>query len=452
VLTMTEAIDRLKGKCHEVLPEQLIEQTCADLDLRFRRRTLTPVVTTYLFLEQILHGNPAVGELQHLSKLEFTDSAYCQARGRLPVRYFRRLQRAVTGRCRRDDHLSTEELWHGHRVFLADGSSYSMADTPELQDLFGQPSGQALGCGFPTAHLLTLFDAQSGWLLKAIPAAWNTHDLSQVALLHPELQAGDVLVGDTAFCSYAHLALCRQRSLHGLFRGHQRTIFDFRPGRPHVPPGIHPKREHKGMPRSRWIKRLGKHDQLVEYFKPEKKPEWMSAVEYAQLPASLVVRELRVTVRIPGRRTKEIYLVTTLVNRRYSARALARLFGQRWQVETNLRHLKQTLKLDVLRCTTVPGIVKELEIFVLAYNLVRRVMREASRRQKVLPDRISFVDALRWLRHALPGEELRHLKVNPDRPHRVEPRVRKRRPKQFPLMKKPRAVLRKLLLQQNDAA
>jgi Transposase DDE domain len=179
----------------------------------------------------------------------------------------------------------------------------------------------------------------------------------------------------------------------------------------------------------------------------------MSEAEYAKLPASIVVRELRVKVRIPGRRTREITLVTTLVNgRRYSARALARLFGQRWQVETNLRHLKQTLEMDVLRCTTVPGIIEELQIFVLAYNLVRRVMRQAGRQQKVLPDRISFVDALRWLRHALPGEELRRLTVNPNRPERVEPRVRKRRPKKFSLMKKPRAVLRKLLLQQNDAA
>jgi Transposase DDE domain len=264
MLTMTEALVRLKANCAEVLPERLIEQTCVNLELQFRRRTLTPVVTTYLFLQQVLNGNPAVGELRHLSKLEFTAAAYCQARNRLPVRFFQRLQRAVTGRCRRDDHLSPDELWHGHRVFLADGSSFSMPDKPELQDLFGQPSGQAVGCGFPTAHLLTLFDAHSGWLLKAIPAAWNTHDLSQVALLHPELQAGDVLVGDTAFCSYAHLAWCKQRHLHGLFRGHQRTIFDFQPGRPHVPPGIHPKKEHKGMPRSRWIKRLGKHDQVVE--------------------------------------------------------------------------------------------------------------------------------------------------------------------------------------------
>src|ERR1700684_3236549 len=113
MLTMTQAIQRLKANCAEVLPERLIEQVCCNLELQFRRRTLTPVVTTYLFLQQILNGNKPVGLLRHLSKLEFTESAYCQARGRLPVRYFHRLQRAVTGRIRREDQLSGDALWHG---------------------------------------------------------------------------------------------------------------------------------------------------------------------------------------------------------------------------------------------------------------------------------------------------------------------------------------------------
>jgi hypothetical protein len=65
----------------------------------------------------------------------------------------------------------------------------------------------------------------------------------------------------------------------------------------------------------------------------------------------------------------------------------------------------------------------------------------------VEPDRISFADALRWLRHAEPGEALPRLKVNPDRPGWLEPRARKRRPKQYDLLNKPRAVLRRKLLQ-----
>jgi hypothetical protein len=179
----------------------------------------------------------------------------------------------------------------------------------------------------------------------------------------------------------------------------------------------------------------------------------MTAEEYARLPESLLVREVRFAVREPGRRVRQVTLVTTLLDpRRYSARALAKLYAQRWQAETDLRHLKQTLGMDVLRCTTLSGVVKELLRFVVVYNLVRRVMREASRRQHVAPDRISFVDALRWLRHARPGEDLPRLRVNPKRPGRVEPRVCKRRPKQYPRMTRPRAELRKALGKKPRAA
>lgn len=205
----------------------------------------------------------------------------------------------------------------------------------------------------------------------------------------------------------------------------------------------------KGLPRSRWLKRLGTHDPLVEYFKPKERPEWMTAAEYAALPDSLVVREVRFQVRIPGYRTREGTLVTTLTDaKRYPAWALARRYAKRWQVEVNLRHLKQTLGLDVLRCTTFPGVMKELLLFVVGYNLVRRVMAEAGERQQVEPNRIRFVEALRWLRHAEPGEELPRLQVNPDRPGRVEPRARKRRPKNYWLLNRPRAVLREAALKE----
>jgi Transposase DDE domain len=452
MLTIPQALRRIKGNLTAHVPQTLVHQICRDLDDSFRQRSLTPVVTTYLFLQQILHGNPAAGELRHLSGLDFTDAASCQARARLPLAFFRRLQRAVTGDCRATDQLDSPARWRGHRLYGLDGSSFAMPDTPELQEAFGQPGAQAPGGGFPTAHLLVLFDAYAGVLLQALPAPLRTHDLSRAVVRHRLLEPGDLLLGDRAFCSYAHLALLRQRKLHGLFRAHQKLIIDFRPRRRHV----HPKQAKPaaaGRPRSRWRKRLGKRDPLVEYFKPQQRPRWMTAAEYAQLPESLVVRELRFRVAIPGRRGREVTVVTTLVDpRRYKARALAKLYAQRWQAETKLKHLKQTLGLDVLRCETVPGGVKELLLFVVVYNLVCRVIQEAAARQGVVPDRISFVDALRWLRYARAGDELPRLRVNPERPGRVELRVRKRRPKPYDLMRKPRAELRNALLGKNCAA
>jgi hypothetical protein len=452
MLSIPQALDRIKGRLTDSVPAPLIERLCRGLRHRWRERDLGPVVTTHLFLRQVLHGNTAVAHLRRLSGLDFTDSAYCQARARLPLELFQRLQQAVTDDLRADGGDRPETRWLGHRVFLLDGSSFSMPDTRELREHFGQPSAQAAGCGFPVAHLMTLFDARRGYLLRASTRPMETHDMSQAAALHAELRGGDVLVGDRAFASFAHLALCLRQGIYGLFRAHQRQIIDFRVRRPHLPPGTSAKGQ-AGQPRSRWLKRLGPRDQVVEYYKPKERPDWMTADDYAALPESIVVRELRYAVRRPGYRTRAVTLVTTLLDpKAHPAAELARLYGLRWGVETDLRHLKQTMKMDVLHCQTVAGVEKELAVFVLVYNLVRRVMEEAGRRQGIEPDRVSFVDALRWLQAARPGDELATLVVNPDRPGRVQPRVRKRRPKQYPLMTRPRAELRKALLKQRPAA
>ena len=179
----------------------------------------------------------------------------------------------------------------------------------------------------------------------------------------------------------------------------------------------------------------------------------MGAATFASLPATLMLRELRYQVQQPGFRTRTVTLVATLLDpEAYSREALAELYHQRWRVETNLSHLKRTLGLDALKCETEAGVRKELMVFALVYNLVRVVMGEAAGRQGEPVDRISFVDALRWLCHADIDSPLPTLIVNPDRPGRSEPRVRKRRPKEFPVMKRPRDQPRKALLQKRLAA
>jgi hypothetical protein len=285
-------------------------------------------------------------------------------------------------------------------------------------------------------------------ITKMLAAPLRTHDMSKTVELHPELQAGDVLVGDRAFCSFAHLVLLWQRGVHGLLRVHQRTIVDFTPGRPHVEPGRGKADRKKGKPRSRWLRSLGITDQLVEWLKPanSNRPKWMSREQFAALTDSIVVRELRYAIDQKGFRPKQITLVTTLLDAElYSLSTLADLFRQRWEIETNFGHLKTTMKMDVLKCKTVNGVLKELQVFALIYNLVRQVMLLAAVRQQVDVRRISFIDALRWLQTAQPGDELSQLVVNPDRPNRLEPRVRKRRPKEYPLMRKPRHQLKKEL-------
>ena len=231
---------------------------------------------------------------------------------------------------------------------------------------------------------------------------------------------------------------------------HQRHIVDFTPGRPHVKPRTRSKR-HKGQPRSGWLQQLGEHDQLVHWLKPLAAPQWMDEEQFAHLPERLEVRELQYQVHRKGFRVKKITLVTTLLDATlYTVEALAQLYYARWGIETNFAHLKTTMGLDVLKCKTVDGVLKELIVFALIYNLVRMVMIQAARRQQVDIDRISFIDAARWLAAVRDDEPLSLLVVNPHRPYRYEPRVRKRRPKQYPLMQTPRKELRKLLANNTD--
>ena len=285
-------------------------------------------------------------------------------------------------------------------------------------------------------------------IIKMLASPLRTHDMSQVVHLHPELQAGDVLAADCGFCSFAHLALLWQRGVHSLMRIHQRTIVDFTPKRSHAVPGKGKSQQQKGKPRSRWVRQLGATDQVVAWLKPARtnKPAWMSDRQYDSLPASIEVRELRYTIQQKGFRPEQITLVTTLLDESvYSFEDLADLYRRRWEIETNFGHVKTTMKMDVLKCKTVSGVLKELQMFALIYNLVRQVMLEAAVRQRVDVKRISFIDALRWLKSARPDDSLPKLVVNPYRPNRQEPRVRKRRPKQYSVMKKPRKQLKKEL-------
>lgn len=450
--SIAATVGRIKRDPSNVLDGARIHSICEELGHDWRQRELDPATTLALFLQQVLHGNCPCSEVRHLPGVggSFTGSAYCEARKRLPLAVYQAmLTEAVDAALPatwRDQHL-----WLGfHRVFLIDGSTFSMPDTPELRKAFGMPSGQAEGCGFPVAHLLVLFSAGTGLLLDAWAGPLRTGDVAQVPEAAGHLLPSDVLIGDDSFSSYVHLALLSRDKLHGLFPAHHKRIVSFRPRRPHCPEG---KKAVAGMPRSRWVKRLGKDDQLVEYFKPKRGPRWMSKEEYDALPDSITVRELRRHVRGPAGNPVTLTIVTTLTDPDlYPVDELVALRLRRWDVETDIRHLKTTMGMDVLRCKTEAGVRKELAMFCIAYNLVRVVMLQAAARQEVPVARISFADALKWMRHARPGGTMPDLVVNPHRPGRAEPRCKKRRAKQFDLMNRPRDVLRKRLKKQRNYA
>jgi hypothetical protein len=266
------------------------------------------------------------------------------------------------------------------------------------------------------------------------------HELSLVQRLHDLLRPGDVVVADRLYCTYAYLAQLCSKRLHVVIRvpASSRRV-DFRPGRRHA------KHKHWKGPQSIWRKRLGREDQIVDWIKPRETPPWLPKETSRCLPELLRVRELRYRIRRRGYRSQVVTIVTSLLDpERYPKDSVAELYGLRWQIETNLRHLKTTMGMDVLRCQTVDGIHQELAVFGIVYNVVRLVMIHSAEAQGVPPDRISFVDVLRWIRLGCVEEDLPLFIVNPRRARSPAPRNVRRRQKNHTYMTRPRTPQRKL--------
>jgi Transposase DDE domain len=382
-----------------------VEQLCAQCDLRWRERLLPPLVTLRLFLIQILQGNCPISALRQLSGISFAVSSYCESRSKLPLQALQILLRSLHEHAEGSMNVARKI---GQRILIVDGSSYSMPDTPELAGHFHLPPGTRPGVGYPMGKLMGLLDAATGMFVELLALPLFQHDMRSVIGVHPMLCRGDILLGDRAFCSFAHFCLLQAREVFPCMRLHQR--------RKNQSPGV-----------QRWRK-------------PPKAPAWMDALQFASLPAFIEVRIVSYTITRKGYRTRRVVVATLLMDQvLWPDEKIAELFGHRWAIETCFDHLKTTMKMSVLRCKTVEGVKKELAVYLIAYNLVRLAMLKAAEAQGVSAARISFVDAMRWLAArmlGLPG--VGRLIVNPDRTGRRQLRVIRRRLKEYDLLVKPR--------------
>lgn len=413
------AVAQVKAQALGRLPVD-VDQLARDACHRWRERTLTPAVTVRLFLLQVLHGNCAITALRHVGGgLAATASSYCAARARLPLTLFARLFDAVVQQQQKQQQ-ATATLLDGRRVVLADAMTFAAPDTPELRQRFDYAPGQRDGLGFPLGKLLGVIDAVTGAVLVALCCPLFSHEAREMLSLHPLLRKGDVLVADRAFCSFAQLASLARHGVDAVVRLHQR--------RP-----------------TRWAK-----DCLETWTRPPQRPRWMSEALWATLPAELTVRIVRYTVpRRRGCRTRHVYIATTLLDPlAYPPATIARLYGHRWHVETCFNQLKTHAGMNTLKSRTAEGVVKELLTYLIVWNLVRMTMTHFAARAGVSVCRVSFVDAVRWLRVRLlqpdrpAAAAALQLVINPDRPGRWEPRKLKRRLKEYDLLKEPRQNLK----------
>lgn len=444
--SISPTLARIKQDLGHYVPEPAILAACHAVGHRWRERKLGPVATVHLFILQVLSFNASIVHLRHLAGQSLNAAAYCRARMRLPLAAVQQLLRDGSAAMRQTllSGSDPQERWCGLRAFLLDGSSTITPDTPALQKAFGQVKGQKKGCGFPVPKLLGLFDAFTGMVVEMLGFPLYTHEQSKVWQLHPFLGVGDLVVADCGFCSFVHLALLSARDVMACFRCHQRQIVDFRPYRKSRDKTA--KGRKTGKPTSTFVRRLGKHDQIVRWIRPAHRPQWISDLQWAAMPEGLDVRELRYTLARKGQRTHVVTIATTLLDaEKYPKEKIAELYGMRWHVETHFAQLKTTLKMRKIKSQTEEGARKELAIYCLVYNLVHAVMVQAALRQGVTPDRISFIDAVHWLLSASPETPLPILIVNPYRPGRHEPRVRKDRNRSYPLMTRSRQTLQKEL-------
>jgi hypothetical protein len=401
-------------------PAERVEQLMGEAGITWRRRVLTPMVTMRLFLLQMFHANIAINALRHVSGIDFTAGAYCQARKRLSLWAMSHVLREMTLRFVRQSRQATRAAGgrpgrRRGRVYVVDSTSGSMSDTPPLRSRFGLPSNQKKGIGYPQVSLLGLIDLASGLVMRMVTGHVFRHDLHGIFRVHECLREGDVLLGDRAFCAVDHLRLLAERGVACVFRLNASRV----EGRT------------TKLKRTKW-RRPGTTP-----------PKWFhDANLYRRLRRFVTVRLVHYTIRRPGYRSRRITLATTLLDEKeWSDKELAELYARRWEIETCFGHLKTTMRMSVLKCKHSETVMKELAAYLIAYNLIRLEMLRRATREGVDVKRVSFIDTMRALACMAMGmPPARHPILNPARPGRQQLRTHRRRPKHYPWLTEPRGI------------
>ncbi len=439
----------------DALTEEAIQKAFDDEDAGFsddQEAVYTPAITLWAFLSQVLFKDEQRSCVAGVARVivllvalergpcSSNTGAYCRARGKLSEKVIRQITINVGEGC--EDKLDKRWLWHGRHVHLVDGTTVSMPDTPENQKAYPQNPQQQEGLGFPIARVVVLLSLASGMLTDMALGPYVGKETGESALLRSLLgrfKRGDILLADRYYCSYFMIALLQELGIDFVARLHQRRAVNFRRGR-----------------------HLGKEDHVVTWDRPQR-PKWMDQQTYDRVPSSIEAREMRVRVRQHGFRVESFVAVTTLTDaKQYAKDEIASLYQCRWLAELDIRAIKITMGMDILRCKTPEMVRKEMWTCLLAYNLIRQTMLQSAHEAGVSPRTLSFTAAMQsiaasWLVTALSDDALAAQLINAalasmaehivgNRPGRVEPRAIKRRPKEHALLTKPRAQARAELI------
>lgn len=410
---------------------QHIMSGCRD----FRDRVYTPLKTLFMFIKQVLNPDKscknAVAELaaEQLitggEAISTNTGSYSNARQRLPEQAVSELVKE-TGKSSSKKALASWKAF-GRSLKGVDGSSVIMPDTKENQEIFPQQKGQKKGIGFPIARIVVVMSLTVGTVLDYAIGAFKGKGSGESSLLRSIfdcIERDDILLGDRYYPSFFLIADVLAKEADGIFRGQAQRCYDFRKGQA-----------------------LGKKDHIVEWKKP-KKPEWMTQEIYDIYPEQIKVREFKINGKV--------YVTTLLNHKKYNKQELAKIYELRWNLELNLKSIKDTMNMDMLSCKTPDMVRKEIGIHFLAYNFINIIMAEACSQHNAAPNHVSFKGTVQLLNKFMPhfihsnssknqllyAELLKNIVKNKigNRPGRIEPRRVKKRPKPFDTLNRPRFI------------
>lgn len=431
-----------------VLDAKTIQQAFQNEDAMFAEQDLfsTPVVL-WAFLAQTLRDGKGAACKAAVCDIETyrvqtgrqppsgDTGDYCRARAKLNLKA---LQNLVLQSARQlESKANNQWLWKEKHCKLVDGFTFTMPDTEANQEVYPQLTTQEPGIGFPIARACAILSLATACICDFAIGPYEGKGTGESALLREMLDSfneNDVVIFDRYYCSYMMMALLMLRGVDICVRLHQNRHSDFRCGF-----------------------QLGPDDHLICWQRP-KQPDWMSIEEYERIPETITLREIRYQVKESGKETEIITVVTTLMDPdEYSKEDIAELYAIRWNAELDIRQIKQTLKLDHVRCKSPEMVHREVWVTLLAYNLIRKLIATAAAVHDKQPRHLGFTLACQsvlssWILfstgscrnpQAMYAAMIKSIANNEvaNRPGRIEPRVLKRRRHRYPLMKRSRRQL-----------
>jgi hypothetical protein len=439
----------------KVLPEEQIQEAFDAENVEFAEDDdciYTPAVTLWASLSQTLYKGEQRSCLAAVSRVLVllvtlgrgpcakNSGAYCRARAKLPEVVIQRLAVELGDGC--ENAALQCWLWHGRHVLLADGTTATMPDTALNQDEYPQNVAQRPGLGFPIVRLVVLLSLATAMVHDMALGPYAGKETGETALFRQLLASVDprtIFLTDRYYCSYFLIAMVLLGHCDFVVRLHHRRKVDLSK-----------------------TERLGQGDHLAVWTRPAR-PDWMDQASYEGIPKSIPLRLVEVQVQEPGFRAESFWVVTTLTDaQKYPREEITDLYRQRWLAELDIRAIKKTVGMDVLRCKSPEMVRREMWTCLLAYNLIRKAMLEAANQSGLSPRELSFATAMQTIAASLEtlawanaelvakliAAQISSLaeQIVGDRPNRIEPRAVKRRSKPIALLTEPRKEARAKLL------